>query len=251
MNKNNSVEKIIRKNGKLLKKYFYNGFEYKLKERQHLVSEFDKRINENIIRNLSKLYPNDGFISEESELIKSKNKYNWIIDPIDGTTYFIFGEPYFSISLARIKNDKVIEAHVYNPISDEYYYSDSNINKSIYNGTLIKVSTTKELYNSLIAIGYSTNYKIIKKYYNDYPKLFDDCRKGVAWICPALSICNVARGRIDAFIDMGCSYEGQAAASLILKNAGGKMYNYDKTEYSSKIIGGIFLNNSLNISNIN
>jgi len=67
-------------------------------------------------------------------------------------------------------------------------------------------------------------------------------------IAPALTICNVARGRIDAFIDFGSSMEGQSAAALILKNAGGKVINYDLSAWSHNTKGIIATNGSLDLS---
>jgi fructose-1,6-bisphosphatase/inositol monophosphatase family enzyme len=102
-----------------------------------------------------------------------------------------------------------------------------------------------DIKDALVSFGFSANMKAINGYYEKWKYLFDNCKKGIPWICPALSICNVARGRIEAFIDKGCSFEGQAAASLILKNAGGKMINYDWSAYEVTSKGGIFTNGKI------
>ncbi|MBT3273554.1 MAG: hypothetical protein HN368_10380, partial [Spirochaetales bacterium] len=131
---------------------------------------------------------------------------------------------------------------VYNPISNEYYYANSTSGRALLNGNEIAVSHTKSVADALVAFGFSAKMSVINRYYADWRIVFDECKKGIAWICPALSICNVARGRVDAFIDFGCSYQGQAAASLILKNAGGAMRNYIGSDYLHTERGGIFTN---------
>jgi fructose-1,6-bisphosphatase/inositol monophosphatase family enzyme len=97
----------------------------------------------------------------------------------------------------------------------------------------------------LVVFGYSANYKNIEKYYEKWHVIFDTCKKGIGFLSPALNICNVARGRIDCFIDFGSSMEGHAAGALILKNAGGIIYNYDLTEWDHTTNGIIAINNNL------
>ena len=150
--------------------------------------------------------------------------------------------------MAKEIDGRIEEAHVFNPISDEYFYSDINTAKSIMNGDEIHCSDVEGFNQALVAFGFSANMQVINRYYGDWESLFDTCKKGIPQICPALSICNVARGRIEAFIDFGCSYEGQAAASLILANAGGSMVDYDRNEYDHRAKGGVFTNGRINLS---
>jgi myo-inositol-1(or 4)-monophosphatase len=238
---------IIITAGNILKQGFFEFQNFREKERGHLLSEYDLIVNDYLISAIQKKYPDDSIYSEECEEVAGSSVHRWIIDPIDGTAYFIFGEPYFSISAAREKDGEIIESHVLNPVTGDYYYSDAIDKKSFLNGTQIKVSEISDVKNSLVSFGFSVNMKAIREYYEDWKYLFDNCKKGIPWICPALSICNVARGRIEVFIDKGCSFEGQAAASLILKNAGGMMTNYDGTVYDVTSKGGVFTNGVLNI----
>lgn len=239
------MKTIIKDAGKILRQGFNEFQKFSQKERGHLLSEYDIAVNNFLTGEIIRKYPDDSIFSEEGGDIKAGTGNRWIIDPIDGTSYFIFGEPFFSISAAKEHGGKIIEAHVFNPISEEYYYSDISTGISFLNDVPIHVSNTSEISDSLIAFGFSANMKAINSYYKTWAHVFDNCKKGIAWICPALSICNVARGRCDAFIDNGASFEGQAAASLILANAGGKLLNYDRSEYNPEIKGGIFFNGRL------
>jgi fructose-1,6-bisphosphatase/inositol monophosphatase family enzyme len=240
-----NVNEIIIEAGKILVKRYYENQIYSVKERYHLLSEIDIEMNEFIIGHLTAISPDTSIQSEESELIGRQSNRKWILDPIDGTTNFIMGNPYFAISLALTDNDEVMEAHVHNPLSNEYYFAKAQIEGAFLNGQTIKVSKTHEINEALIAFGYSANMKIINEYYEQWSTIFDNCRKGIGWVAPALSICNVARGRVDAFIDTGCSIYGQTAASLILKKAGGEMYDNDFEKYSYKTKGAIFCSSSI------
>ena len=192
-------------------------------------------------------FPNDGVYSEENDELPSESGDRWIVDPIDGTAYFIFGIPFFSISVARESHGEIVEGHVFNPISDEYFFSDLATGISTLNGEAICTSITSSITQSLFAYGFSVNPRQIERYLSRWSTIIEDMKKGLPQICPALSICNVAHGRIDAFFDFGCSFEGQAAASLILKNAGGAMYDYPGTEYSISTKGGIFTNGKVQV----
>lgn len=109
----------------------------------------------------------------------------------------------------------------------------------------ISTAETAHLPEALIAFGYSAKMEVIEAYYSVWKKAFTECRKGIGWVAPALSICNVARGRIDAFIDTGCSTQGQAAASVILKKASGKMFDNAFSEYDYRSKGAIFCSEAI------
>ncbi len=243
----NEIEEIIRTAGEMLSRAFRSSQNFSEKERGHLLSDQDIAVNEYLTTELLRRFPGDSVASEEAPETGEKDGARWIVDPIDGSAYFIFGEPYFSVSIARERVGEIVEAHVYNPISNEYFFGSDEERRSYLNGEPITVSDIGRIEDSLVAFGFSANIRAINRYYADWPETFESCKKGIAWICPALSICNVARGRLEAFIDSGCSYQGQAAASLILKNAGGGMWNYDQTDYDHRIKGGIFTNGKFEI----
>ena len=111
--------------------------------------------------------------------------------------------------------------------------------ESFLNGNRIAVSKTTDIRNALVAFGFSARMDRIQRYYDEWKWLFKGCRKGVGWTTPALTICNVARGRIDAFIDFGASSVGHAAAGLILKNAGGVIRSYNSDGYDHRVEGVI------------
>jgi len=239
------IQDIIIKAGDELKKQFYSIKASRAKEKFDLVTESDLLIEQMIVRELKRLYPDYGIYSEETGTINENGSKRWIIDPIDGTADFVFGVPYFAISICLEQNGEVIEGYVYNPISDEFYHTIRGKEKSFLNDEEIHVSETVNISDALMAFGFSANYEKITKYYQQWRYILENCKKGMPLITPALTICNVARGRIDAFIDFGCSMEGQAAAALILKNAGGQVYNYDYSEWDHRKKGIIATNGKI------
>lgn len=242
---NETIQKILFEAGDILKARYFcfqNALE---KERWELVTETDVEIERLLIDRLSGDFKGDSFIGEECGMHPGNSGRTWLIDPIDGTANFIMGKPYFAISLALEQNGQIVEGYVYNPISNEFYHSTKELGTSFLNGNQISVSSTSEINQALVAFGFSAKMAAIQQYYQDWKILFESCRKGVGWIAPALTLCNVARGRIDVFIDCGASMVGQAAASLILKNAGGVLLNYDMTEYSYQSKGIIGCNSAM------
>lgn len=241
------IKNIILNAGEKLKEQYYILNESSTKDKFDLVTKSDTEIENLLINELTKHYPNYSIYSEEIGQVGIKSKKRWIIDPIDGTADFVFGVPYFAISISLECNNEIVEGYVYNPISNEFYYTTKNEGKSYLNENEIKTSITDEITEGLIAFGYSTIYDKINRYYGEWKEIFENCKKGMPLISPALTICNVARGRIDAFIDFGSSMEGHSAAALILKNAGGIVFDYDLTKWNYKTKGIIATNGKLKL----
>lgn len=238
------IKNIIISAGEILKKEFFNLKSYSTKEKYDLVTRSDLLIENILIDELCREYPDYSIYSEEIGSIVKSNERRWIIDPIDGTANFIFGVPYFCISICLESLGVITEAYVYNPITEELYYSGSE-GRSFLNGNEIRASENGELENCLAVFGFSANHNNIERYYKEWAIIFESAKKGMPLLSPALNICNVARGRTDCFIDFGSSMEGHAAAAHILKNAGGRIYNYDLSEWNFKSKGVIATNSSL------
>lgn len=231
------VKSIIIDAGKVLKERYLESFSYKEKGKYDLVSEVDVEIEELLITKIKSIYPNTSIYSEECGEMCDSKSHKWIIDPIDGTANFIFGVPYFNISLSLEVDNQIVEAYIYNPITDELYYTDQTDDYSYLNGKVLQASETDNISEALIVFGFSANFTNISSYYKDWQILFTDCKKGMGLLSPALNICNVARGRTDCFIDFGSSMEGHAGAALILEKAGGTALNYDLSQWDYRSKG--------------
>ena len=241
------IETIIKNAGEILISEYRSMTESSTKERFDLVTSSDKKTETFLVNEILKFYPKDNIFSEEIGSIDNVSNRRWIIDPIDGTADFVFGVPYFAISIALETENGIEQGYVYNPCSDEFYFSTVEENRSFLNGEEIHVSETQSISDSLISFGFSANPKNMERYLKEWGLLMNNCKKGMPLITPALTICNVARGRTEAYIDFGSSMEGKAASSLILKNAGGVITGYNSSDYDYKVKGHICSNGKIDM----
>ena len=118
-----------------------------------MVSYVDKTAENIIVTNLEKILPEAGFITEENTRSTLASRYNWIIDPLDGTTNFIHGVPSYSVSIALKEYDELVFGVVYEINLDECFYAWKGA-PAYLNGKEIKVSNNPTIGSSLIATGF-------------------------------------------------------------------------------------------------
>lgn len=185
------------------------------------VTYVDKASEERIIKELRKLLPEAGFIAEENSKLEEKDTYNWIIDPLDGTTNFIHKVPLFAISIALAKKNEIILGVIYEINLHECFYAWKD-GGAYLNGHQILVSDCAELKDSLLATGFP---------YNDYDRLdaylslFKDLIKSTHGLrrlgSAAVDLAYTACGRFDGFYEYGLNSWDVAAGAIIVKEAGG------------------------------
>ncbi|WP_150137667.1 inositol-1-monophosphatase [Candidatus Enterovibrio escicola] len=174
-----------------------------------------------IVDVIKKSYPNHCIFTEEVGTILGSNlHYQWIIDPLDGTTNFIKGIPHFSISIALRIKDRTEVACVYDPIRDELFTSQRGYGAQLNNKRL-RVSNAKNLYGTILATGFP--YKA-KQHSEGFMKvigaLFIDCADFRRTGSAALDLCYVAAARVDGFFELGLKPWDMAAGELIAREAG-------------------------------
>jgi len=222
---------IAKKAGLIQMSYFGNITEIKKKSNHiDILTEADTQSETLILDKISQKYPSHSIITEESNNILKDSEYKWIIDPLDGTTNFTHNLPIFAVSIALLKNDKVILGVVYNPAADKCFYAE--INKGSYlNNKKIHTSSSTTLSDTLLATGfpylhddrYDLSFKLFKEFYD---KTRGIRRLGAA----ALDLCFVAMGRFDGFYEFELNSWDIAAGSLIVKEAGGLVTDWDGKE---------------------
>lgn len=235
------IVSIVLETGKFIKESFYNNYSVSEKGKFDFVTNIDSKAEDLLKKTILAKYPTASFFGEESGCDIKDKDHHFIVDPIDGTSNFIFGIPYFSISLAEIIDGEIILGIVYNPITNDLFYADKDV-KSILNGKAITTSIRTSISELFAILGFSGNKKSINKYQNEWSKLFTQNAKTLPLLSPSLNLCSVAMGRSDLFIDFDCSFEGQIAGSYILSRAGGYILNYDKSYYDYYQKGIIALN---------
>ena len=171
------------------------------------VTKTDKYVEKVLIEELSKIKKNYSFITEETGIIKNKDKENiWIIDPIDGTTNFLHGIPHFAICIALQHKNEIVSGLIFDPIKDEMFFAEKD-KGAFLNNQRLRVSKK----NSIDECLFSSNHEGVK-----FSNL--NMRYGG---CAALDLAYVASGRLDGFFHNNINLWDVAAGEILVKEAGG------------------------------
>jgi myo-inositol-1(or 4)-monophosphatase len=192
-----------------------------------MVSYVDKTAEERIIKALSELIPSAGFIAEEGTSTKIGEEFNWIIDPLDGTTNFIHGIPAFAVSIALKQNSELVIGVIYEINQDECFYAWKD-SKAYLNGKEISVSDKPDLATSLVATGFPYyDFKRQNAYMQLFTEVMQKChglrRIGAASVDLAYTAC----GRFEAYFEYNLKPWDIAAGLLIIERAGGEYFDFD------------------------
>ena len=223
--------KIARETGLFIrKKRETSELEIDAKGKNDFVTQFDKEVESILVNEFSLLIPEAGFIAEESTSVKRGEIYNWIIDPIDGTTNFIRNLYPYAISVALIENDEIVAGVVYEIGLDECFYAWKS-GQAMLNGKTINVSHRKTLADSLIATGFPYNNFGLMDKYLDVLRFFMENSHGVRRLgSAAADLAYLACGRFDAFYEYGLKPWDVAAGAFIVKQAGGKVSDFSGSD---------------------
>jgi len=198
------------------------------KDKNDFVTEIDRSAEAAIIHILKKAYPEHAFLGEESGTHSGKadtqgHTYEWIIDPLDGTTNFLYGIPHYAVSIALKKDGKLDQAVIYDPIKDELFYA-SRGGGAFLNKRRMRVSKRLSLTNALLTTGIPyrpDQADLIDTYFQTMKALMIDTagvrRPGAA----SLDLAYVAAGRFDGFWEFGLHEWDIAAGVLLVQEAGG------------------------------
>ena len=191
-----------------------------------LVSYVDKTAEQIIVAALKDVVPEAGFITEEKTISKTGERYNWIIDPLDGTTNFIHGLPVYSVSIALQEYDELILGVVYEINLDECFYAWKG-SAAYLNGAKIRVSNTPSINKSLLATGFPY-YDFGKQ--PAYIALFTEFMKSCHGLrrlgSAAVDLAYTACGRFDGYYEYNLNAWDVAAGILIVRQAGGDVVNF-------------------------
>jgi myo-inositol-1(or 4)-monophosphatase len=191
-----------------------------------LVSYVDKTAEEKIVAGLKTVVPGAGFITEEKTINKTGERYNWIIDPLDGTTNFIHGLPVYSVSIALQEFDELILGVVYEINQDECFYAWKG-SPAYLNGHEIKVSNCPTLDKSLLATGFPYyDFKKQPAYIEIFTELMRSCHGLRRLGSAAVDLAYTACGRFDGYYEYNLNAWDVAAGIVIVRQAGGEVVNF-------------------------
>src|ERR687895_536778 len=197
------------------------GFEVRAKQRNDFVTKVDHAAEEAIIDTVRKAYPDHAVLAEESGITAGRAEYQWIIDPLDGTTNFIHGFPQYCVSIAIRHRDALAHGVIYDPVKNEF--SPASKGRGAYlNDRRIRVSKCIRLADALVGTGFP--FKELNRI-NVYVQQMRNIMQASAGVrragAAALDLAYVACGRLDAFWEMGLSAWDMAAGALMIMEAGG------------------------------
>lgn len=217
--------------GNILKKYFRNISTFEIKDGAGLVTMADKESENAISSFLNKKTPKFSILGEEAGL-SQRGENKWIIDPLDGTSNFFHGFPYFNVSIGLEIEGEIVVGVVHNPLTKETYHC-SKERGAYKNNKKIHVSSTKELSNSLLGTGFAymrgSNLDESIDLFKNFTYLCHGIRRPGA---AALDLCYVACGIYDGFYEKTLSPWDVAAGSLLIKEAGGSLSTFDGSDFS-------------------
>lgn len=229
------------KGGAILKKYWGKlpSVEYKLHP-SDLVTIADKEAEAAVINHLLTHFPDHAILAEESGTAGAKDaSFTWIIDPLDGTTNYTHQYPMVAIAIALQQEGEIVLGIVYNPIYEELFIAERG-KGAFFNGEKMRVSTTADLQNGLLATGFAYDRQLVPETnYSQFCHLThisQGVRRGGS---AALDLAYVAAGRLDGFWERGLKPWDLAAGKLLVEEAGGRVTGYEMAPFdlfSGKIV---------------
>lgn len=223
----NEVKYIAKKAGATVKEGFQKKIQIDLKTNEsNLVTEIDKKSEQEIIGFIKRNFPDHGIIAEESGMENNKAEYVWVIDPLDGTTNFAHGLPIFSVSIGLQKNGETIAGAVYDVMRDAMYWAEKG-KGSFVNDKQLHVSENGNLRRSCLVTGFPYD---VAEHPKPILKIFGDMivssravrRLGSA----AIDFCYVAEGVFDGYWETFLYPWDMCAGKLIVEEAGGVVTDF-------------------------
>jgi len=218
--------------GKILKEKFGAVNHVRKKGVIDLVTEADLEAEKAILNIIRHHFPQDHILAEEAGNQGRSSNRIWLIDPLDGTTNFTHGFPFFAVSIALEIDDQLVLGIVYNPYLEEYFGAVKG-SGAFLNSRPIKVSRTDSIEDALLATGFPYDIHehpetVLERFARVIVKAQGIRRPGSA----ALDLCYVACGRMDGFWEEGLHPWDTAAGAVILSEAGGVLSTFEGSRYT-------------------
>lgn len=212
---------LARKAGRLLAERFTRHNPVYYKGTIDLVTEADRMSEELILAEIALRFPEHGVLSEESKEKNGRASMRWIVDPLDGTTNYAHGFPFFCVSIALEKDGVVILGVVYDPLRDDLFEASLGGGARL-NGKELRVSSVEDLSRGLLATGFPYDIRESPdnnlNFFNAMAKKAQAIRRAGA---AALDLAYLAAGRFDGFWELKLKPWDTAAGCLLVTEAGG------------------------------
>ncbi len=225
-----TVEDIARQAGVILMEGYGNVRHIQQKGAIDLVTEFDQRSEELIISLIQQKFPDHAILAEESGPNHTISEYQWVIDPIDGTTNFAHGIPIFAVTIGLLKNNSPVMGVAYDPFRNEMFSAEVGQGATLNNGA-IHVSSRTDLGQAVISTGFP--YDLRTNPLNNLAQFvqFQLRTQAVRHLgCASLDCAWTAMGRLDGYWEFGVKPWDIGAGALIVREAGGRVTAVDGGE---------------------
>ncbi|WP_421621391.1 inositol monophosphatase family protein [Alkalilimnicola ehrlichii] len=190
------------------------------KGRNDFVSDVDRMAEEQIIHILRRAYPDHAILGEESGS-HGQADYEWVIDPLDGTTNYLHGFPHYAVSIALRHRGRLESGVIYDPLRQELFTAHRGAGCQL-DGRRLRVTRAKTIDGALLGTGFPfKNPRLLDPYmamFRDVSRRASDLRRAGS---AALDLAYVAAGRLDGFWELGLQPWDMAAGALMVKEAGG------------------------------
>ena len=207
--------------GKIQRKHFEKTLSIMHKGDINLVTNVDLECESRIIELVRQRFPDDEVISEEKTNLFEPGKNRWIVDPLDGTTNYAHGYPFFCTSVAYEVDGDVKAGVIYNPIAEELFWALKG-EGAFFNGEAMRVSAIREMRQALLVTGFpydvATNPDNNLNHWAAFIMRAQALRRDGS---AGLNLSYVAAGRFDGFWELKLSPWDMAAGALIVREAGG------------------------------
>jgi myo-inositol-1(or 4)-monophosphatase len=202
------------------------------KGESNLVTEVDTACEELIVNSIRARYPDHDILAEENAYTSLNSSRKWIIDPLDGTTNYAHGFPWFAVSIALEIDGDVKAGVIYHPMMNEFFTAAKG-KGALLNGERIHVSCRAPLKNCLLATGfpYDRTWDNENNFAN-FGKMQMAARAVRRLGAAALDLAYVAAGRLDGYWECKLKPWDVAAGMLLVEEAGGKVTNHKGEHYS-------------------
>jgi myo-inositol-1(or 4)-monophosphatase len=236
------TEAIARQAGAVLMEGYGNVRHIQHKGAIDLVTEFDKRSEELIVSAIQREFPDHAILAEESGRSKMISEYQWVIDPLDGTTNFANGIPIFSVTIGLFKSNSPILGVTYDPLRDEMFLAEVGCGATLNNNP-IHVSAQTNLEHAVISTGFPYDLRTNPRNNLEQFVQFQLRTRAVRHLASAALDCAwTAMGRLDGYWEFGVQPWDIGAGVLIVREAGGRVTSVNGDEY-------VFSSDSILVSN--
>ena len=243
----NRATRAALRSGEILRKGFGTPFQVESKTTKHdLVTEYDKKVEKEIIRLVHDEFPTHSFLAEESgESGDGKDDYEWIIDPIDGTVNFAHNIPMFCTSIAVAYKGEPIVGVIYNPMVNELFVAEKDRGATL-NGRKIEVTKTEEITDGVVATGFP--YNVAENPHHCIDQFAHVAKLGIPIRrigSAAIDLAYVSCGRFDGFWEVVLNPWDFAAGILLVQEAGGKVTTLEDKPVPTRERSSIIASNTI------